>query len=164
MQSISLLLFQDTMQEEGIYYELRRFSVYDWQYQRLALYPEIGEEKYFAFFTLCYFASFNLLLIFMIVSHFHDKDNWGCLVFGRGPSLFGASLVAWTVNRLPTMRETGVQSLGWKDPLEKEMATHSSTLTRKIPWMEKPGGLQSKGSQSVRHNWVTSLSFLSFLF
>ena len=47
------------------------------------------------------------------------------------------------VKNLPAMRETQVRSLGWEDPLEKEMATHSSTLAYKIPWMEEPGGLQS---------------------
>ena len=56
------------------------------------------------------------------------------------------------VKRLPTMRETQVQSLGWEDLLEKEMATHSSILAWKIPWMEKPGGLPSMGSQRVGHN------------
>ena len=66
-------------------------------------------------------------------------------------------LLAQTVKRLPTMHETRVQSLGWEDPLEKEMATHSSTLAWKIPWMEEPGRLQSIGSQRVGHNWVTSL-------
>ena len=63
-----------------------------------------------------------------------------------------ASLVAQTVKHLPAMRETRVVSLGWGDPLEKEMATHSSILAWKIPWMEKPGGLQSPGSQRVRHD------------
>ena len=56
------------------------------------------------------------------------------------------------VKRLPTMWETWVQSLDWEDPLEKEMATHSITLARKIPWMEEPGKLQSMGSQRVRHD------------
>ena len=56
-----------------------------------------------------------------------------------------ASLVAQTVKRLPAVRETRVQSLGWEDPLEKEMAVHSSTLAWKIPWKEEPGRL---GSQS----------------
>ena len=51
--------------------------------------------------------------------------------------------MAQTVKRLPTMRETWVQSLGWEDLLEKEMATHSSILAWKIPWMEEPGGLHS---------------------
>ena len=56
------------------------------------------------------------------------------------------------VKRLPTMRETQVQSLGQEDPMEKEMATHSSTLAWKIPWAEKPGKLQSMGSQRVGHD------------
>ena len=53
----------------------------------------------------------------------------------------GASVVAQTVKRLPIMWETQVRSLGWEDPLEKEMATHSSTLAWKIPWTEEPGRL-----------------------
>ena len=61
--------------------------------------------------------------------------------------LTGASLVAQTVKHLPTMQETWVQSPGQEDPLEKEMATHSSTLAWKIPWMEEPGRLQSTGSK-----------------
>ena len=65
---------------------------------------------------------------------------------------FTASLVAQTVKRLPAMREARVPSLGWKDPLEKEMATHSSTLAWKIPWTEEPGGLQSMRSQRVGHD------------
>ena len=64
----------------------------------------------------------------------------------------GAFLVAQTVNRLPTMRETWVPSLGREDPLEKEMATHSSSLAWKIPWMEKRGRLQSMGLQRVGHD------------
>jgi len=63
-----------------------------------------------------------------------------------------ASLVAQTVKNLPEMQETWVQSLGWDDPLEKEMATHSSILAWKTPWTEEPGGLQSMGSQRVGHN------------
>ena len=76
------------------------------------------------------------------------------------PSAFWASLVAQTVKRLPAVRETWVQSLGWEDPLEKGMATHSSTLAWKIPWVEEPGRLQSMGSQRVRHDWATSLDLL----
>ena len=59
--------------------------------------------------------------------------------------------MAQTVKHLPAMWETQVQSLSWDDPLEKEMATHSSILAWKIPWMEQPGGLQSMGSQRVGH-------------
>ena len=62
------------------------------------------------------------------------------------------SLLAQTVKRLPTMRETQVQSLGWEDPLGKEMATHSSTLAWKIPWTEDRGRLQSMGLQRVGHD------------
>ena len=63
-----------------------------------------------------------------------------------------ASLVAQMVKHLSAMLETQVQSLGWEDPLEKEMATHSSTLALKIPWTEEPGRLQSMGSQRVGHD------------
>ena len=65
---------------------------------------------------------------------------------------YQASLVAKMVKRLPAIRETWVLSLGREDPLEKEMATHSSTLAWKIPWMEEPGRLQSTGLQRVRHD------------
>ena len=75
------------------------------------------------------------------------------------PGLLGAviwaSLVAQTVKHLPAMRQTWVWSLGWEDPLEKEMATHSSILVWIIPRTEEPGGLQSMGSQRVRHDWAT---------
>ena len=63
-----------------------------------------------------------------------------------------ASLVAQRIKRLPAMQKTQVQSLGWEDPLEKEMATHSSILAWRIPWTEEPGGLHSTGSQRVRHD------------
>ena len=63
-----------------------------------------------------------------------------------------ASLITQMVKHLPTMQETWVPSLDQEDPLEKEMATYSSTLAWKIPWMEEPGSLQSMGSQRVGHN------------
>ena len=59
---------------------------------------------------------------------------------------------------LPTVRETWIRSLVWKDPREKEMATHSRTLVWKTPWTEEPGRLQSMGSQRVGHDRATSLS------
>ena len=62
------------------------------------------------------------------------------------------SLVAWMVKHLAAMWEAWVQSLGQEDPLEKEMATHPSTLAWKIPWMEEPGMLQSMGSLRVGHD------------
>ena len=63
-----------------------------------------------------------------------------------------ASLVAQMVKHLPTVLETWVWATGRKDPLEKEMATRSSTLAWKIPWTEEPGRLQPMGSQRVRHD------------
>ena len=60
--------------------------------------------------------------------------------------------VAQTVKKLPVRQETRVQSLDWEVPLEKGMATHSSILAWRIPWTEKPGGLQSMGSQRVGHD------------
>ena len=59
--------------------------------------------------------------------------------------MFGASLVVQLVKNLPVIQETPVQSLGWEDPLEKEMATHFSTLAWRIPWTEEPGRLQFVG-------------------
>ena len=61
-------------------------------------------------------------------------------------------MVAQMVKNLPAMWESQVQSLGWEDPLEKEMATHSSIIAWEIPWKEEPGGLQSMGSQRVGHD------------
>ena len=71
---------------------------------------------------------------------------------------YRTSLVAQMVKCLPTMQETRVQSLGQEDRLEKEMATHSSVLAWKTPWMEEPGRLQSMGWQRVGHDWATSQS------
>ena len=65
---------------------------------------------------------------------------------------FWASLVAQTVKNLPAMLETWVQSLGWEDPLEEGMATHSSVLAWRIPGMEEPSGLPSTGSHRVGHD------------
>ena len=61
-----------------------------------------------------------------------------------------------SVKYLPAVQGTRVRSLGWEDPLEKEMATHSSILAWKILWTEEPGGLQSMGSQRVGHDWVAN--------
>ena len=69
-----------------------------------------------------------------------------------------SALVAHRLKRLPAMQEIWVWSLGGEDPLEKEMAIHSSILAWRIPWTEEPGGLQSTGSQRVWHDWATSLT------
>ena len=78
----------------------------------------------------------------------------GFRLWGRTESdtIEATSRVAQTVKRLSTMRETRVRSLGWEDPLEKEMAIHSRTIDWKIPWTEEPGRLQSMGSQRVEHD------------
>ena len=70
----------------------------------------------------------------------------------HGLRSLGASLVAQMLKRLLGMRETRVRSLGWEDPLEKETATHSSTLAWRIPWREEPCRLQSMGSQRLGQN------------
>ena len=67
-----------------------------------------------------------------------------------------ASLVAQTVKDLPAVQETWIQFLGWEDPLEKGMTTHSSILAWRTPWTEEPGRLQFMGSQRVRHDWATN--------
>ena len=81
----------------------------------------------------------------------HTRDP-GSFPRQGGNTPFWASLVAQRLTRLPAMRETWVRSLGQEDPLEKEMATHSSILAWRIPWTEEPGGLQSTGSQRVGHD------------
>ena len=73
-----------------------------------------------------------------------------------GLSRAWASLVAQTVKNLPAMQKTLAQSLGWEDPLEKGMATHSSILVWRIPWTEEPGGLQPMELQRLRHDRATN--------
>ena len=70
-----------------------------------------------------------------------------------------SSLVAQTVQNLPAVQETWVRSLGGEDPLEEEIATHSCIPAWKIAWTEEPGGLQSTGSQRLRHKWATNAFF-----
>ena len=73
----------------------------------------------------------------------------------------GASLVVQSVKNLPAVQETWVRSPGQENPLEKEMATHSSILAWKISWTKEPGGLQSMGSQRVGHDWATNTYLLT---
>ena len=79
-----------------------------------------------------------------------------CLLWARLDLLKVASLVVQTVKCLPAMWETQVRSLGWGDPLEKEMAIHTSILVCKIPWTEEPGRLQSMGLQKSEHDLATT--------
>ena len=88
-------------------------------------------------------------------AYFHFTKYTSCSL------LFPVSSLLWgfpdgsVVKNLPAKQEMWVRSLGWEDPLEKKMATHSSILAWEIPWTEEPGGLQSIGSQRVRHDLVT---------
>ena len=79
----------------------------------------------------------------------------------KNPSVMLASLAAQTVRSLPAVQGSRVQSLDREDPLEKEMATHSSILAWKIPWLEESSRLQPMGSQRVGHDWATSRSLFS---
>ena len=80
--------------------------------------------------------------------------SWPCAYEGS-KGVQRAPLGAQTVENLPAMQETQVQSLGREDPLEKGIATHSSILAWRVPWTEEPGGLQSMGLQRVGHDWMT---------
>ena len=92
------------------------------------------------------------------ISHLAIERHWGSLII---PFLcLGTSLTAQLVKNLPAMQETWVGFLGQEDPMEKEVATHSSSLAWGIPWTEEPCGLQSMGSQRVRHVYPT-LNLLS---
>ena len=90
--------------------------------------------------------SLSLKLV-TIQSPIHTFSNYLLL------SVYGTSPVAEMVKNLPATWGTWVKSLGWEDPLEEGMATHSSILAWRIPWTEGPGGLQSIGSPRVRHDW-----------
>ena len=81
--------------------------------------------------------------------------EWGAIPFSY-MYIYGSSLVAQAVKNLPAMQETWVQSLDWKDPLEKGIATHSNILAWEIPWTEEPCGLQSMGSQRAGYYRATN--------
>ena len=99
-----------------------------------------------SFEMIIWYLSFSLLLLYSTL-----LDLWMLIYFCiRG-------------KRLPGMQETRVRSLGQEDPLEKEMATHSSTLVWRIPWREEPGRLQSMGLQRVGHDWAEWLHSLMIL-
>ena len=78
------------------------------------------------------------------------------------PMNIGAYLMTQMVKNLPVMQGTWVRSLGWEDPLEKGIATHSSILVWRIPWTEEPSGLKPIGSQRVRHDWATKSNTIMF--
>ena len=93
-------------------------------------------------------------MVSILLSRFLKVELLGCMV----TLWYGTSLVAQTVKSLPTMRETQVRFLGQEDPLEKEMATHSSILAWKIPWTEEPGWPLSMGLQRVSYFTITMVT------
>ena len=99
-----------------------------------------------------------------------DREAWRAAVHGVSKRVdttewlnnsYYTHLMVQMVKSLPAVWETWVQSLGQEGPLEKRMATHSSTLAWRVPWTGQSGGLESMGSQRVRHNWVTN-TFTTF--
>ena len=99
------------------------------------------------------FFNSNKLVIWIKENCNRNKlQNALCKADCKWPYHNRASLVAQRLKHLPPVRETQVQSLGWEDPLEKEMATHSNILAWRIPWTEEPAGLQSTGTQRVGHD------------
>ena len=94
---------------------------------------------------------YHQLCLYLLLQHLCLLTKF-TFIFMDVHSLGLASLVTQSVKNLPAVQDTGVRSLDWEHPLEKEMATHSSILAWKIAWTEEPGGLQSTGSQRVGHN------------
>ena len=101
----------------------------------------------------------HLQTVFIFLSSHNNIFIWNDIYL----SIIRTSLVAQMVKRLSTMWETWVWSLGEEDPLEKEMAIHSSTIAWKIPWTEEPGRLQSTGSQRVGHDWAKAINLISII-
>ena len=101
----------------------------------------------FDFYSKGYYIIHYWIFFFFFVNEDYQRQNGY-----DGLSTTISSLVAQTVKRLSTMRETWIRSLGQEDPLEKEMAIHSSTIAWKIPWTEELGRLQSMGLQRVGHD------------
>ena len=104
----------------------------------------------------CFLSHWTILLVLLIIAHkpYLNKDC-PCGSDGRGSD--GKASAS-------TMRETWVRSLGQEEPLEKEMALHSTTTAWKISWTEEPGRPQSMGLQRVRHDWATSLHLTQWIF
>ena len=90
----------------------------------------------------------------------YSKKTFRATRIKDGPLLSGGFPGGSDGKESARMQETQVQSLGWEDPLEKGMATHSRFLAWRIPWTEEPGGLQSTGLQRVRHDWATNTTHI----
>ena len=105
----------------------------------------------------CLLSLHHLSQVLPAVSKSNSRDALSCLKFFNGPLCHSEGFSGGS-ECLLAMQETWARFLGREDPLEKEIATHSSTLAWKIPWMRKPGRLPSIGSQRVGQDWATSLS------
>ena len=122
-----------------------------WKHQFFSTQPSLWYNSHIC---TCLLEKLWLFLVAVIYHHRLDEHEFEH-VQTLGDS--GASPVAQMVKNLPAMQETQVRSLGREDSLEKGMPAHSSILAWKIPWTEKPGRLQTMGSQRVRHDWATNI-------
>ena len=161
-QSLKLIVCRCFAKLKADYIMASAWPQDDWSFLRYSL--------LFFLFSLLFVLLFSFRSLFLIYasqvhhppSHQSPPPPTSQLLFRVSWTFFcwsrvlGASLVAQKVKRLPAMRETRVWFLVQEDPLEKEMAIHSSTLAWKIPWTEEPDRLQSMGSQRVGHDWATS--------
>ena len=114
-----------------------------WQWKRIPFYQHPLQHLFVYFLIMAILTGVPLIFYWCLCTPFLKFNVFlvhFCLLYFQR-----ISLMAQRVKCLPTMRETRVQSLSWEDPLEKEMATHSSILAWKIPWIEEPGKLQSMG-------------------
>ena len=114
-------------------------------------------------FSLRFLSSESLWLPLLLLSAFTGSCDYIVSMWKIGGNLF-ILRPHQMVKNLPTMQETGIWSLHWEDPLEKGMATHSSILAWRILGPKEPRGLQSMGSQRVRHDWVTNTCIISTMF
>ena len=111
-------------------------------------------RKFLVFYTISIQVKFKNLCLFKLYSAY--LGNLCKIYYIINPYYKWIFPVAQTVMNVPATKETWVQSLGWEDPLEKGMATHSRIRAWRIPWTEEPGGSQSMGSQRVRQHWATN--------
>ena len=137
------------LQYSGLENSMNCIVSHDWAtFTSLQLGDFVSEERtiFISLEYLFIYFAFILLTIYLFIYF------WLCWVFATA----WAFLVAQILKHLPAKQETRVWSLGWEDPVEQEMAIHSSILAWKNPWTEEPGRLQSMGSQRVRHDWATN--------
>ena len=136
------------LQYSGLENPMDCIVCHDWATFTSLRLGDFVSEEWTLFISLEYLFIYFAFILFKIYLLIYF---WLCWVFVTA----WASLVAQMVKHPPAKQKTRVWSLGWEDPVEKEMVTHSSILAWKIPWTEEPGRLQSMGSQRVGHNGAT---------